>query len=124
MTEEPAEKIPETFWEPVGKVSGKVKEFAFKLFSRAYPTYEATDDIVIRYLKEGWSFDRIGEVEKCVLRVAIPELLQGDTPHYAVIDDFVTITKRFSDDKAASLVNGILETVRKQYEVGAEDEQP
>jgi N utilization substance protein B len=120
VTDERSDLIPATFWEPLGEVPETVKDYAFDLFKHASYKVEAHDEIVKSHLKDGWNFDRIGDVEKNILRVALYELFEGNTPYYAVINDFVTLAKKFSDDKAASLVNGILDTLKKEYKLGEE----
>ena len=57
---------------------------------------------------EGWTADRLGAVERNVLRVAIHELDEGEVPKEVVIDEAVTLAKRYASDDAGRLVNGIL----------------
>ena len=56
----------------------------------------------------GWPADRLGAVERNVLRVALFELDRGEPPTEVVIDEAVRLTKRYASDEAARLVNGIL----------------
>ncbi len=110
----PAEVIS-TFWKSFDQQSEDITVFAESLFAGADAVKGETDGVVRQFLKEDWPFDRLGEMEKCVLRVALNELLNSDTPTYAVLDDYVTLTRRFTDDKTASFVNGLLENVRLRF---------
>ena len=56
----------------------------------------------------GWSPDRLGAVERNVLRVALVELDRGEVPTEVVLDEAVRLAKRYSSDDAGRLVNGIL----------------
>jgi len=56
----------------------------------------------------GWPADRLGAVERNVLRVALEELDEGEVPLEVVLDEAVTLAKRYASDDAARLVNGIL----------------
>jgi N utilization substance protein B len=57
---------------------------------------------------EGWTADRLGAVERNVLRIALYELDGEDVPDEVAIDEAVTLAKRYATDDAARLVNGIL----------------
>jgi N utilization substance protein B len=57
---------------------------------------------------DDWTADRLGAVERNVLRVALEELDEGDVPVEVVLDEAVTLAKRYASEDAARLVNGIL----------------
>lgn len=115
ITGEAPVDIPPTFWEPTGEKDTEVKEFAERLFKGAAAKAADSDELIGKFLSKGWTFERMGEVEKNMMRVALFELIEGKSPHFAVLNDFVGLTKKFSDEAAAGLVNGILDNVRKTY---------
>ena len=55
-----------------------------------------------------WTADRLGALERNILRLAILELDRGDVPVEVAIDEAVTLAKRYSSEDAGRLVNGIL----------------
>jgi transcription antitermination protein NusB len=57
---------------------------------------------------EGWTADRLGAIERNILRIALQELDGEDVPDEVAIDEAVTLAKRYATDDAARLVNGIL----------------
>lgn len=57
---------------------------------------------------EGWSFERIGTVEKSLLKLAVYELKYEDTPKEVVINEAVEIAKKFGDIKSYEFINGVL----------------
>ena len=57
---------------------------------------------------EGWTADRLGAVERNVLRVALEELDEREVPVEVVLDEAVGLAKRYASEDAAKLVNGIL----------------
>ena len=57
---------------------------------------------------EGWSADRLGAVERNILRIAVHELAGNEVPDEVAIDEAVTLAKRYASDDAGKLVNGIL----------------
>lgn len=65
-------------------------------------------DKVISGLSIDWSLDRIGKVDRSVLRLAIQELKMGETPTSVIINEAVELAKKYSGEKAAKFINGIL----------------
>lgn len=115
MTGEAPIDIPASFWVPLDENDKETKEFAVNLFKGAASKVADSDALMEKFLTKGWTFERMGEIEKNIMRVALYELLEGKSPYFAVLDDFVGLTKKFSDESSAGLVNGILDNVRKTY---------
>ena len=63
---------------------------------------------------EGWTADRLGVVERNVLRIAIHELEAGDVPVEVAINEAIELAKRYASDEAGRLVNGILGRVARE----------
>ena len=63
---------------------------------------------------EGWTADRLGAVERNVLRIAITELESGRTPPEVAVDEAVGLAKRYASDEAGRLVNGILGRILRE----------
>ena len=97
------------------KVKGGKAEFARKLLTGILQNLDKIDTIIKEHLID-WDFDRLDKVDKQILRVGIYELLYTDTPYQIVIDEAVKIAKNFSEDKAKSFINGILDKVAKEKE--------
>lgn len=57
---------------------------------------------------DDWTADRLGAIERNILRIALHELDGDDVPDEVAIDEAVTLAKRYATDDAARLVNGIL----------------
>ncbi|AZV47479.1 transcription antitermination factor NusB [Nautilia sp. PV-1] len=95
------------------KVKGGKAEFAKKLLKGILEHIDEIDEIIKNHLID-WDFDRLDKVDKQILRVGIYEILYTDTPYQIVIDEAVKIAKNFSEDKAKSFINGILDKVAKE----------
>ncbi|WP_300361894.1 transcription antitermination factor NusB [Fusobacterium sp.] len=57
---------------------------------------------------EGWSFERIGNVEKALLKGAVYELSYEDTPKEIVINETIELAKKYGDSKSYEFLNGVL----------------
>jgi len=63
---------------------------------------------------EKWAPERVGAVERNILRVALFELRhEPDVPPAAAINEAIEVAKRFGADAAPKFVNGILDRLRK-----------
>ena len=57
---------------------------------------------------EGWSFERVGNVEKALLKISVYEILFKDTPKEIVINEAVDLAIKYGDTKTYEFVNGVL----------------
>ncbi|MFI5359528.1 MAG: transcription antitermination factor NusB [Halanaerobiales bacterium] len=60
-----------------------------------------------------WSIERIGYVERNILRIALFEI-QEEVPIAVAINEAVEIAKEYSDEKSARFINGILSNNRDE----------
>ena len=99
-------------------------EFAEELFKLAMKNKVQDEDMISKFISKNRTLDRIGVLEKCVLRLGISELFQDKTPSYAVINEYVTIAKNFSGEKSASLVKAVLENIKTKFSLGENNNEP
>jgi len=71
-------------------------------------------DAKITAASDDWTADRLGAVERNILRVAIEELVAGEVPKEVVLNEAVTLAKRYASDDAGRLVNGILGKIAQE----------
>jgi len=60
-----------------------------------------------------WRTERLGVIDRNVLRLGIAELLEGETPPKVVIDEAVRLAKWFGGAKSPGFVNGVLDRVAR-----------
>jgi transcription antitermination protein NusB len=69
------------------------------------------DELIERHAK-GWSLERLPDVDRAILRMAIYELLWvDDVPDAVVLDEAVSLAKVLSTDDSPGYVNGVLGAV-------------
>ena len=61
-----------------------------------------------------WRLERLGAVERCVLRLAAAELYQGDTPPRVVIKEAMRLAERYGSALSARFVNGVLDALARR----------
>jgi N utilization substance protein B len=57
---------------------------------------------------QDWPADRLGTLERNILRIGVHELEEGSVPPEVAINEAVELAKRYASEDAARLVNGIL----------------
>jgi transcription antitermination protein NusB len=92
---------------------GDVDEYT-RVVAEAVAAHAPELDERITAASNEWPADRLGVVERNVLRVAVEELDAGDVPHEVVVDEAVTLAKRYASDDAGRLVNGILGRILRE----------
>jgi transcription antitermination protein NusB len=63
---------------------------------------------------EHWRLERVGAIERNILRLALAELGEGATPPRVVIDEAVKLAHWFAGPKAPAFVNGVLDAVARE----------
>ena len=92
---------------------GEIDPFARELAEAVVEQHEEIDRRITEAADE-WTADRLGAIERNILRMAILELDRGDIPVEVAIDEAVSLAKRYSSEDAGRLVNGILGQIVKQ----------
>ena len=99
---------------PLGSLDeGEVDEYTQTIADRV-AAHAAELDAKITDASDDWTADRLGAVERNILRVAIEELDAGEIPKEVVLDEAVTLAKRYASDDAGRLVNGILGKIAEE----------
>ncbi|MCI9071048.1 transcription antitermination factor NusB [Clostridium sp.] len=74
---------------------------------------EVIDEKIVGSLVN-WKLDRISKVNLTILRLAVAEMMfVEDVPGSVAINEAVELTKKYSDEKSSSFVNGVLDKVLK-----------
>jgi len=85
-----------------------VPEHAVRLVEGAVEQRARIDELIEQHAS-GWSLDRLPDVDRAILRMAVYELLWvDDVPDAVVIDEAVELAKALSTDDSPSYVNGVL----------------
>ncbi len=73
-------------------------------------------DKLISGLSKGWKLGRMAMVDRNILRLGIYELCyHPDIPPKVAINEAVELAKRFGDVNSPAFINGILDSVFKNY---------
>ncbi len=62
-----------------------------------------------KVIKTGWTFDRLGYIEQSILIIASAEIEFETANKAVVIDEAVTLAKKYCDEETYRLINGVVE---------------
>ena len=68
----------------------------------------------IKEAAEHWRLERVGVVERNILRLALAELDEASTPSRVVIDEAVKLAHWFAGARAPAFINGVLDAVARE----------
>ena len=74
------------------------------------------DDIIVRAAPD-WPLDKIGNVDRNILRIGLCELLFGDrkdVPPKVAIDEAIELAKTFGGETSGKFINGVLGAIYKE----------
>ena len=99
--------------QPIGtNYEGEIDDFARNLAESVAAQADELD-ARISAVSGDWPAGQLGTLERNVLRIGIHELDEGTVPLEVVIDEAVTLAKRYSSEDAGRLVNGILAAIAR-----------
>ncbi len=90
--------------------------FAKDILVNALSRRITIDDIITRAAPD-WPLDKIGTVDRNILRIGLTELLFGDrtqVPPKVAIDEAIELAKAFGGETSGRFVNGVLGAIYKE----------
>ena len=77
------------------------------------------DEYISKYLSN-WAIDRLGLTDQAIIRISVYELIYTDTPNLVCINEAIELAKRYSDEKVAKMINGVLDKIYHEIEDNCE----
>lgn len=102
---------------------GAPDEFASSL-AHAVAAEAPALDARISAASPDWPAERLGTLERNILRIGVHELEEGEVPAEVAINEAVVLAKRYATEDAARLVNGILGRIRRESTLGRAPTEP
>jgi N utilization substance protein B len=105
------DEVLQQFWSRQAAESD-VREFAERLVHGVVDGRAQIDARIVE-AAEHWRIERMGVVDRNVLRIAVYELASEEgTPPAVVIDESIEIAKRFGGAGSGGFINGVLDSIR------------
>lgn len=112
LSKESVEEVVETF---IDNYESNLKEIDLTYLKQTLAGVEnkkeAIDEVISANL-HNWKIDRISKVNLTILRLATFELLYNEeVPKNVAINEALELTRRYSDEKSVSFINGVLDKI-------------
>ena len=110
--EQALERVASQIWDDLS-VSPEERRIA-GLLVRTVAQHGVELDAELAEVTTNWRLDRLGVVERSVLRMGAAELLGGKTPPRVVIQEGVKLAERYGSVQSAKFVNGVLDALARR----------
>lgn len=84
------------------------------LILRTLIAERAQIDATLADVTTNWRLERLGAIDRSVLRLGAAELHQGETPPRVVIQEAVRLAERYGSAQSARFVNGVLDAYARR----------
>jgi transcription antitermination protein NusB len=92
-----------------------VDEYLEKLVYGTTENIEVIDSSIEDHL-ENWSLDRLGNIDRAVLRLAVYEMkYETEIPRNVVYNEAIELAKTFGGEESGRFVNGVLTKVSQSF---------
>jgi N utilization substance protein B len=109
---EPLERIASQVWDDLA-IAPEERAFASQIVRTIIANEKSIDD-ALRDVTTNWRLERLGAVERAVLRIAAAELRQDDPPPRVAIQEAVRLAERYGSAQSARFVNGVLDALARR----------
>lgn len=112
LSKDTIEEAIETF---VDNYEGNIKEIDLTYVKQALIGIENNKEVIDKMIEENlqnWKLDRISKVNLSILRLSTYEILfDEEIPRTVAINEALEITRKYSDEKSVSFINGVLDKI-------------
>ncbi|WP_069284902.1 transcription antitermination factor NusB [Campylobacter coli] len=94
------------------KIRNEQKNFTLNLYEGIIKNLDDIDKNLNPCLNEN-EIEKLGHIERAILRLGAYELLFTDTPNAIVINEAIELAKELANDNSPKFINGVLDTLVK-----------
>ncbi len=105
-------RVAARVWDDLA-VSPEERQFAGGIVRTVAGSHAELDEALMA-VTDNWRLERIGAIERSVLRLGAAELSRGEAPARVVIQEAVRLAERFGSAASARFVNGVLDAYARR----------
>lgn len=87
--------------------AANARDYTQEILHGVIKNFSRIDELIRSYI-QGWDFDRIPNVDRNILMIAIWELLWGDLAEAIVIDEALKLATELSTENSPTFIHGVL----------------
>ena len=106
------ERVAERVWDELA-VAPDERRVAAALI-HVFAGRRAELDRELKAVTENWRIERLGAIERSVLRLAAAELAIAETPPRVVLQESSRLAERYGSPQSARFVNGVLDALARR----------
>ena len=106
------ERVAERVWDELA-VAPDERRVAAALI-HVFAGRRAELDRELKAVTENWRIERLGAIERSVLRLASAELAIAETPPRVVLQESIRLAERYGSPQSARFVNGVLDALARR----------
>ncbi|WP_187647971.1 transcription antitermination factor NusB [Nitrosophilus labii] len=95
------------------KIRNRQREFALSLFNGVTDRLKEIDEELKKHL-ESWDLDRVGHIERAILRLGAYELMFSELDKAIAINEAIELAKKLGTDQSPKFINGVLDAIAKK----------
>jgi transcription antitermination protein NusB len=94
--------------------NGRGDEYLTRLVKGTVEHHDEIDETIQKHL-EKWTLERLANVDRNLLRMAVYELkyCRDEVPANVVLDEAIEIAKIYGDEQSGRFINGVLSKVKE-----------
>ncbi len=121
ISKTPVSELTGLYWVD-DDIPNDIRTFAVSLITLTIENISDIDAVIENHSKN-WKFERLGYVDKSILRLSICELLyMSDIPSAVTINEGIELGKIYGGENSGQFINGILDAVKKDKASGKNTE--
>lgn len=95
-------------------ISPAARRFCQKLIDGILPDKIKEIDVLLQQHAQNYALERLSAVDRNILRLALYELLsKEETPIPVIINEAISIAKKYGTEQSGRFVNGILDEIQR-----------
>lgn len=107
------ENFKENSEDETEKIQDNDIEYIKDLLKGIYDNLDEIDKNIEKYLIN-WKLERLSKIDLAILRICTYEMLfMPDIPDTVSINEGIELAKKYSADKSAAFINGVLDNLKK-----------
>lgn len=107
------ESFKENSEDEAEKIQDNDIEYIKDLLKGIYDNLDEIDKNIEKYLIN-WKLERLSKIDLAILRICTYEMLfMPDIPDTVSINEGIELAKKYSADKSAAFINGVLDNLKK-----------
>ena len=110
--EQDLDRVSARIWDDLA-VAPEERRIA-SLLLRTLQQQRAELDRDLAEVTTNWRLERLGVIDRSVLRLAASELSRGETPTRVVLREAIRLAERYGNPESARFVNGVLDALARK----------